>query len=115
MGHLPSQLKLKVVVGYGGSRALRIARALYNLLPTKRFYKWIAWRRSRTVIAGQMFRPEIDKRLIASDVLLMVWTFDSPDSTEAKRELKKAVELGKYIMPFIERGAPLPSQFAGRQ
>jgi TIR domain len=98
--------RLRVVVGYGGTRALAIARELHDFLPSK-FIKWIAWRHAGTVVAGEDFEPEIDKRIADSDVLLMVWTSESLASPEANRELAKARELVRTVMPFVEKGAPL--------
>ncbi len=98
-----------MVVGYGGTRALAIARSLYDFLPSK-FLKWITWRHAGTLAAGDDFEPEIDKRIAKTDVLLMVWTSESLNSPEANRELAKARELAKTIMPFVEKGAPLSPQ-----
>jgi hypothetical protein len=107
--------RLRLLIGYGGTRAQLIARSLHNFLPSWKFDKWIAWRNSGTIVASEDFRREIDKRIAAVDYLLMVWTSESPNSDEANRELMKAVEFGTEIFPFIERGAPPPAQFAGKQ
>jgi hypothetical protein len=105
-------LTLQVVVGYGGSRALRIARNLFARLSTRIFHKWIAWRRSRGLIAGDPFEVEFFKRLRRADVFLMVWTTDSPESNRARQELKIAKDLDVHIMPFVEEGAERPPQFS---
>lgn len=105
--------KLRLVLGYGGSRAQSIAETLRRLIPSRRFIAWMTSRYSGTIVAGQRFEPEVDKRIVISDVLLMVWTSQSQGSTEATRELDLATELRKDIFPFVERGVPLPSQLVG--
>jgi len=109
----PSIFQLRVIIGYGRERALEIVKSLKKFIPGNRFRTWATWRGAGTVIASERFREEFDKRLVQSDVLLMVWTSDSPTSKEASRELAKAVELTKTIMPVIERGAVPPPQFDG--
>jgi hypothetical protein len=107
--------RLRLVIGYGGDAAQLVARELHAFLPVYKYQKWISWRRSGTVVLGQDFEKEIDKRIARADALLMIWTSESPSSDEAKRELKVALEVRTEILPFVERGAQLPPEFNGKQ
>jgi hypothetical protein len=109
----PPIFQIRVVIGYGRERALKIVKKLKRFIPEDRFRTWATWRGAGTVVASEKFREQFDQRLVESDVLLMVWTSDSHTSEEARRELERAIQLSKTIMPVVEDGAERPPQFDG--
>jgi TIR domain len=57
--------------------------------------------------AGQKWRAELHKQLQQADVIVVFWSKHASTSVEVEAEWRRAVELGKDVIPVLLDGTPL--------
>jgi len=110
-------LPISFFICYGGAKGLRVAEMIRDMpMDRELFNPFLATPDSLDMIPGtEQYNAEIDKRIIDSQLMVVVGTCDIKKSKPAMREIKLARNEGIHIIVYLEKGcrSKLPQILSG--
>jgi hypothetical protein len=106
---------VQVFIVYGGREGETIGRKVQVYLTSNRIGAFLASPTSSDLNPSEDFQARIDKELKIADLAIVIVTNGINSSKAALREIDRIMDELKYpCIPFVKKGAKLPSKFRDR-